>query len=138
MLSKEKRQSIAARAANFLRMDTVTWVQGNWIIVGDKSSDVNRTGFMRDVRYRIKNIGAGNSCSVCLEGALLMSMAQDSEINDNWAARYLLAEFYDDVRQLDLSSWDVSDEMVDIPELNDRYLGNKYDAIEILERIANN
>lgn len=99
-LAAVKRRRIAARAAKLLKRKTVTWKTGHWIRDKTTGQDCDPMMSMGAIRKWWRDHGLdtyNKECSVCLEGALLISAIEDRDVPDEVTGNEVLAEFQKDV-----------------------------------------
>lgn len=146
-LDRTKRRAIARRAAKALRSKRLHIIRGSWLINPITGRHCSPSNTMGNIRQWIKDEGLDNhnrECNVCLEGALMVTLAEDLTIPDDAVGHKLLRQFGSDVVSLDLKDLGVNvrGQANDIPHLNDSMLtrkpvaGRDQLAAEILERAA--
>ena len=112
-LTRNRRQAILRRAAEIYRNGEASWVKGQWIILGgplisDRLPRLNSSARMGAVRSFLKGKRPDQKCNVCLEGALMLALAEDTSIPQEVEAFMLLPQLAKDVQVVSFAGFDES------------------------------
>lgn len=145
-LTRNKRQSILRRAAEIYRSNEASWVRGQWIVLRDMAGTgqpprLNSAAKISVVRKFLGRRVPDQTCFVCLEGVLMLALAEDTSVPADIEAYKLVNEFRDDVFGIDFSPFGINVEeralrSTDLVSLNDNLISDYCGLNEIEKRGA--